>query len=254
MPEIGRSRRRSTTGDMGFLHSFTTGSAVDGPGVRVVAWTAGCQLRCRYCHNPDTWNMTNGMPVPLARAVEELRKYRHGLQGDVRRLHVQRRRAADAGPVRLKLFAAAKAMGIHTALDTNGYLGERLSDAELGADRSGAARHQDHGIPSGISRLTGKDIGPTLEFARRLAAAQAADLGSLRAGARLDRRHGGRRARSRRFAGETRQRRAGGRAAVPSDGPLQVGASSGSTTRSTTSSLRRRSSSSACVICFARQD
>ena len=36
------SARRSTTGDIGFLHSFTTGSAVDGPGVRVVAWTAGC--------------------------------------------------------------------------------------------------------------------------------------------------------------------------------------------------------------------
>ena len=47
----------TTTGDMGFLHSFTTGSTVDGPGVRLVAWTAGCQWRCLYCHNPDTWNM-----------------------------------------------------------------------------------------------------------------------------------------------------------------------------------------------------
>ena len=46
------------SGDMGFLHSFTTGSTVDGPGVRVVAWTTGCQWRCRYCHNPDTWTMT----------------------------------------------------------------------------------------------------------------------------------------------------------------------------------------------------
>src|SRR5438046_6202686 len=34
------------TGDMGFLHSFTTGSTVDGPGVRVVGWTAGCHWRC----------------------------------------------------------------------------------------------------------------------------------------------------------------------------------------------------------------
>jgi len=58
------------TGDMGFLHSFTTGSTVDGPGVRVVAWTAGCQFRCLYCHNPDTWNMLNGMPVTLDRAIE----------------------------------------------------------------------------------------------------------------------------------------------------------------------------------------
>ena len=62
-------------GDMGFVHSFTTGSAVDGPGVRVVVWTAGCMWRCRYCHNPDTWTMSNGMPVTLPKAVEELRKY-----------------------------------------------------------------------------------------------------------------------------------------------------------------------------------
>jgi pyruvate formate lyase activating enzyme len=68
------------TGEMGFLHSFTTGSAVDGPGVRLVAWTAGCQFRCLYCHNPDTWNMMNGLPVTLQRAIDVLRKYRHGLK------------------------------------------------------------------------------------------------------------------------------------------------------------------------------
>ena len=55
-------RKALATGDMGFLHSFTTGSAVDGPGIRVVAWTTGCQFRCLYCHNPDTWNLTNGIP------------------------------------------------------------------------------------------------------------------------------------------------------------------------------------------------
>src|SRR6478672_6018780 len=67
------------SGDWGFFHSFTTGSAVDGPGVRLVAWLSGCQFRCVYCHNPDTWKMTNGMPVPLSRAVEQVEKYRHGL-------------------------------------------------------------------------------------------------------------------------------------------------------------------------------
>ena len=58
-------RTALATGDMGFLHSFTTGSTVDGPGVRVVAWTTGCQFRCVYCHNPDTWTMTNGVPVTI---------------------------------------------------------------------------------------------------------------------------------------------------------------------------------------------
>src|SRR3954454_24450765 len=68
------------TGDLGFLHSFTTGSTVDGPGVRVVGWTTGCQWRCLYCHNPDTWNMSNGMPVSLEKAIEEILKYKTGLQ------------------------------------------------------------------------------------------------------------------------------------------------------------------------------
>jgi pyruvate formate lyase activating enzyme len=162
-------RTALATGDMGFLHSFTTGSTVDGPGVRVVAWTAGCMWRCVYCHNPDTWTMSNGVPVTIAKATEELRKYRRGLAvmsggftlsgGDPLMQH----RFA------VKLFKAAKAMGIHTALDTNGFYGDRVSDAELEAidlvllDIKGwdPERHR---------KLTGMDIGPTLEFARRLAA------------------------------------------------------------------------------------
>src|SRR4030095_10174304 len=61
-------RAALATGDMGFLHSFTTGATVDVPGVRVVAWTAGCMFRCLYCHNPDTWTMTNGLPVTVEQA------------------------------------------------------------------------------------------------------------------------------------------------------------------------------------------
>src|SRR5262245_11218958 len=68
------------SGDWGFVHSFTTGSAVDGPGMRVVAWLSGCQFRCAFCHNPDTWKMTNGLPVTLTRAVEVVSQYRHGLR------------------------------------------------------------------------------------------------------------------------------------------------------------------------------
>src|SRR6185312_9261511 len=68
------------TGECGFVHSFTTGSTVDGPGVRVVAWLTGCQFRCLYCHNPDTWKLTNGVPVTVERAKGELGKYRHGLK------------------------------------------------------------------------------------------------------------------------------------------------------------------------------
>jgi len=120
------------SGDLGFLHSFTTGSTVDGPGVRLVAWTAGCQWRCLYCHNPDTWNMMNGMPVTLEQATSELSKYRHGLKVMSGGLTLSGGEPLMQDRFAVRLFTAAKAMGIHTAVETNGFLGERLTDEELG--------------------------------------------------------------------------------------------------------------------------
>jgi len=157
------------TGDMGFLHSFTTGATVDGPGVRVVAWTAGCMWRCRYCHNPDTWTMSNGIPVTVIKATEELRKYRHGLKVMSGGFTLSGGEPLMQHRFAVKLFTAAKAMGIHTALDSNGFYGDRLTDAELETidlvlldiKAWDPERHR---------ALTGMDVAPTLEFARRLAA------------------------------------------------------------------------------------
>lgn len=111
------------TGDWGFVHSFTTGSAVDGPGVRVVAWLTGCQFRCIFCHNPDTWKLTNGMPVSLKRAVELVNQYRHSLRTMKGGLTVSGGEPLLQHRFLLRLFAATKKLGVHTALDTNGYLG-----------------------------------------------------------------------------------------------------------------------------------
>jgi pyruvate formate lyase activating enzyme len=154
---------------MGFLHSFTTGATVDGPGVRVVAWTSGCMWRCRYCHNPDTWTMTNGIPVTVTKAADELRKYRHGLTVMSGGLTISGGEPLMQHRFVVKLFSAAKAMGVHTALDTNGYYGDRLSDADLDVidlvlldiKTWDPERHR---------HLTGMAVEPTLAFARRLAA------------------------------------------------------------------------------------
>src|SRR5262245_50649398 len=124
-------RAALATGDMGFLHSFTTGATVDGPGVRLVAWTAGCMWRCLYCHNPDTWTMTNGILVPLPRALEELRKYRQGLKVMSGGFTLSGGEPLMQHRFAARLFGGAKTMGIHTALDTNGYYGDKLSDGEL---------------------------------------------------------------------------------------------------------------------------
>ena len=156
------------TGDTGFLHSFTTGSAVDGPGIRLVAWTAGCQFRCVYCHNPDTWNMMNGMAVPLDRAVAELNKYRHGLKIMAGGYTLSGGEPLMQDRFAARLMSAAKEMGIHTALDTNGYLGERLSDEEL-EQIDLVLLDIKSWDPERHKHLVGKDIGPVLDFARRLA-------------------------------------------------------------------------------------
>ena len=156
------------TGDMGFLHSYTTGSTVDGPGVRVVAWTSGCMWRCRYCHNPDTWTLTNGIPVSVQRAADELRKYRQGLKVMNGGFTLSGGEPLMQHRFAVKILTAAKGMGIHTTIETNGFYAERLSDSELdsvdlvmlGLKAFDPMRHKS---------LTSLDNAPTLEFARRLA-------------------------------------------------------------------------------------
>ena len=162
-------RAALASGDMGFLHSFTTGATVDGPGVRVVAWTTGCMWRCLYCHNPDTWTMSNGIPVTVARAAEELRKYRQGLRIMSGGLTVSGGEPLMQHRFVVKLFTAAQGMGVHTALDTNGFYGDRLSDADLKTIDLVLLDIKTWD-PERHKHLTGMDVAPTLAFARRLAA------------------------------------------------------------------------------------
>ena len=162
-------REALATGDMGFVHSFTTGSAVDGPGIRVVAWTTSCMFRCRYCHNPDTWTLSNGMAVPLAAAVDELRKYVHGLKALKGGFTLSGGEPLMQARFAARLLGAAKRLGLHTAIETNGLYSERLSDAELGdidlviLDMKGFS-------PAQHKRVTGvEDNSRVLQFGRRLA-------------------------------------------------------------------------------------
>jgi pyruvate formate lyase activating enzyme len=168
VPEVD-VRSALKTGDLGFLHSFTTGSAVDGPGIRLVAWTTSCMFRCQFCHNPDTWTLANGIPVTVARAVDELRKYAKGL-------NVMRGGFTLSGGEPLmqhrftaQIFRAAKDLRIHTAIETNGVYGERLSDAEL-ATIDLIILDMKAFTPEQHRLVTGADNRKVLEFCRRLAA------------------------------------------------------------------------------------
>ena len=158
------------TGDMGFLHSYTTGSAVDGPGIRVVAWTTACMFRCRYCHNPDTWTLSNGIPVSIEQAIEGLHKYANGLIAMHGGFSLSGGVPLMQDRFAVKLFAAAKAMGVHTAIETNGFYSERLSDAELGLIDL-VILDMKAFEPEQHERVTGiRDNAPVLAFGRRLSA------------------------------------------------------------------------------------
>lgn len=169
MPETD-VRSALASGDVGFLHSFTTGSAVDGPGLRLVAWTTGCMFRCRFCHNPDTWTLTNGMPVSVQRAAEEMRRYANGLKVMGGGFTLSGGEPLAQHRFAAKLFREAKALEIHTAIETNGFNGSKLNDAEI-ADIDLVILDMKAFSPAQHARVCGQeDNWPVFAFAQRLAA------------------------------------------------------------------------------------
>ncbi|GAA1816081.1 pyruvate formate-lyase-activating protein [Luedemannella flava] len=151
----------------GSVHSWDISIGVDGPGVRFAAFLAGCPLKCRYCHSPDTQTMRSGTRRSVGDLMAEIEQYEDfiGTNGGVT--------VTGGEPLLQPRFAGAllrmcKQNGLHTALDTSGYLGARADDALLDATDLvlldvkswGEARYRE---------LTGRPLAPTLRFARRLA-------------------------------------------------------------------------------------
>ncbi len=162
------SAQRSKTGDMGFLHSFTTGSAVDGPGIRLVAWTTACMFRCQYCHNPDTWTLANGIPVTLDQAIEEVRKYANGLKAMGGGFTLSGGEPLMQARFAARLFAAIHDMGVHTAIETNGYFGDHLSDDEIKTIDLVILDMKAFSVEQHEEVTGGRDNQEVLAFARRL--------------------------------------------------------------------------------------
>jgi pyruvate formate lyase activating enzyme len=154
--------------DFGWIHSYETGSTLDGPGIRVVVFMSGCLLRCLYCHNPDTWHLKDGTKIPFERARTALQAYAAPLRAMDGGLTISGGEPLVQMHFTERLFAAAKGMGLHTALDTSGFLGARADDGYL--------RQVDLVLldikswdPATYRRAVGQDLKPTLQFAERLA-------------------------------------------------------------------------------------
>ena len=105
----------------GRINSIQTLGTVDGPGVRFVLFMQGCPLRCAYCHNPDTWDFSGGYEVGTEEIFEKVKRYREYFGKDGGVTVSGGEPTAQADFVR-ELFSLCKSEGIHTALDTSGYI------------------------------------------------------------------------------------------------------------------------------------
>jgi pyruvate formate lyase activating enzyme len=153
----------------GWLHSYETGSTVDGPGIRITVFMSGCLLRCLYCHNPDTWHLKDGTRVSLNHAVRRLADFAPMLRAMGGGITISGGEPLVQPAFTRGLFAEAKRMGLHTALDTSGFLGVRADDDYL-ANVDLVLLDIKSGDPETYRRVTGKELDPTLRFAERLAA------------------------------------------------------------------------------------
>ena len=107
---------------LGNIHSYESMGTVDGPGIRFVVFLQGCPLRCKYCHNPDTWNIGEKKIQESAEdTLKKIKRYKNyfGKKGGVT---VTGGEPLVQSDYVLELFKLCKQEGIHTALDTSGYI------------------------------------------------------------------------------------------------------------------------------------
>ncbi len=106
---------------IGKIHSFESFGTVDGPGIRFVTFMQGCPLRCLYCHNPDTWEMSGEHKYDMTpnELLAEVMKYKNFIaSGGVT---VTGGEPLMQPQFLREFFELCRREGIHTALDTSGY-------------------------------------------------------------------------------------------------------------------------------------
>lgn len=156
-------------GAFGYAHSYETSSRYDGPGLRVVLFVSGCLLRCTYCHNPDTWHLKDGTHVSAQDVIDRLSSFAPALRTLDGGLTISGGEPMVQLAFTRRILIGAKELGLHTAIETSGYLGARADDRYLAA-LDLVLLDIKSGNPATYRRVTGRELGPTLRFAERLAA------------------------------------------------------------------------------------
>ena len=151
----------------GAIHSWDISTAVDGPGTRFVLFMNGCPLRCLYCENPDTWHMRDGRRMTVDDVLTEVAKYQRFISVAGGGFTV-----SGGEPLLQPTFVGTllheiKAMGLHTAVDTSGFLSDHATD-QLLDDTDLTLLDIKSWDPATYRRVTSGEVAPTLRFARRL--------------------------------------------------------------------------------------
>ncbi|SEE07169.1 pyruvate formate-lyase-activating protein [Streptomyces sp. PAN_FS17] len=151
----------------GRIHSWDLSTGVDGPGTRFVLFTSGCPLRCLYCANPDTWHMRDGKEATVDDVMAEIDKYRAFVTTAGGGVTLTGGEPLLQPAFTGEVLRRCKQTGLHTALDTSGFLGTRATD-ELLADTDLVLLDIKSFDIGTYRRLTGGELAPTLSFATRL--------------------------------------------------------------------------------------
>lgn len=129
---IGMDRRDRInalkSGDIGFVHSWDINTSVDGPGTRMTVFMSGCPLRCQYCQNPDTWKMRDGKPVYLEAMIKKIDRYADLFKATGGGITFSGGESMMQPAFVSRVFRASKEMGVHTCLDTSGFLNRNYTD------------------------------------------------------------------------------------------------------------------------------
>lgn len=151
----------------GKIHSIETCGTVDGPGIRFIIFFQGCPLRCQYCHNPDTWNIENGKEITITELMGEIIKYKSYMRFSGGGITASGGEPLMQASFVAELFRACKRQGIHTALDTSGFVNLVVAKEVLDYTDLVLLDIKSY-HPQVYQDLTGVPLDPTLRFAEYL--------------------------------------------------------------------------------------
>lgn len=147
----------------GYVHSIENGSMVDGPGVRFVVFFSGCLLRCQYCHNPDTWKLKSGKEIELNDILLQIKSASSFLKTAKGGVTLTGGEPLLQPKFLLEILKECKRLGLHTAVDTSGFLVQNLSK-EILENTDLFLLDLKSFNPKTYKKITGKELAPTLEF------------------------------------------------------------------------------------------